>query len=186
MRTTNPEEIEFIRIHIENLSFPIYSEQKEKNLLKNKTNNKKKQKKQKQEKEEDKDLIDKNFNEIYELYNNDIEYKKELEKIERLKSLKISKIDSFQCRGKASEETKFINLKFNIKDCSKIFEKNNHHTRNETIYEDDFSSSDSYESDLFDFKKKVPKNPRLKTKQDFYDNEDNLMEIMKVLNLNQK
>ena len=195
MRTRNLEEIEFIRRHIENLSFPLKisseeekEEEKEKEKEKNikskyKINNNNKNKsKEKKEKE----LINKNFDEIYEIYNNDKEYKKECEIKERIKSLKSSKIASFQYNGKLSQEKKFMNKKFNLKDFMKILDKNEHQSRNETVFEDDFSSSDSYDSDLFYLNKKVPKDYKIRTKEDLIENEDNLLEIMRVLNLNQK
>ena len=84
------------------------------------------------------------------------------------------------------KKKKSMNQRFNIKDFFTILEKNNHQSRNETVYEDDFSSSDSYDSELFNLSKKVPKNYKNKTKENLNENEDNLLEIMRVLNLNQK
>ena len=178
MRVRNSEEIEFLRKRIENLSIPInYNPINEKK--KSHSKNKKKENKKKQNY-----IIDKKFNEIYELYNNDIEYKIDLREKERQKSLKQSHIASIQCDG-LNQKKKFLEPKFNLNSFIKILEKNDHHSRHESKYEDDFSSSDSYDSDLFKFNQQAPKKFKFKNRSDIYNNKENLAEIMRVLSLSQ-
>ena len=55
--------------------------------------------------------------------------------------------------------------------------------RYEAEYEDEFISSDSYDTDLINIKNKVNKNYIIKTKQSLIDNKDNLIEINKVIKL---
>ena len=188
MGELNLEEIEFLRKHIENLCLPIdYNSKSEKyektavkqSEIKNKNNYKIGKKEE--------DLIDKNFNEIYELYNNDKEYKKKKEGKKRLKALKISHIISFQCSARKNQNKIVIpKKKFVIKEYTKILEKNQHKARNETKFEDDFSSSDSYDSELFSFENTIPKNFTIKKKKDLLQNEDNLIKFMKFFQLNQQ
>ena len=64
-------------------------------------------------------------------------------------------------------------------------EKNDHHSRHESKYEDDFSSSDSYDSDLFKLNQEVPRNFKFKTKSDIANHKENLTEVMRVLSLSQ-
>jgi hypothetical protein len=73
---------------------------------------------------------------------------------------------------------------YDFKESLELLDRNNHEGRKETRYEDDFSSSDSYESDLFEINTKVPKNFKLKTKKDFDKAQNNIKEIVKVLKLN--
>ena len=190
MRATQLEEIEFLRKRIENLSIPInYSSKEEKKYTP------KKQKKKslttkidinKKEREKEIDILEKNFDEIYEIYNNDIEYKKELKEKERRKALKTNHIESIQFKGKIKQEKKILDLKFNINNFNKMLDRNNHSSRQESKYEDDFSSSDSYDSELFTLNQSAAKNFKFKTNEDIDENKENLKEIMRVLSLSQK
>ena len=176
------EEIEYLRLRIENLSIPI---NKSKKIEINSTNSK--NNKIQEEDDENNEKIKKReqlFNEIYELYDNDIEYKKKIKEKERLKTLDIEKSDDFYIDKK--NEKKYMEYKFKIKPFKELLDKNNHKSKQESKYEEDFSSSDSYDSDLFDFKEKATKNFKFKTKEDIYENKGNLEAIMKTLSLSQK
>ena len=178
MRARNSEEIEFLRKRIENLSIPInYNPKNEK-----KRNNSKNNKKDNIKKHDD--ILEKSFNEIYELYSNDIEYKIELREKERKKALKQNHVASIQCNG-LNQQKKYLEPKFNVNNFMKMVEKNGHHSRKESKFEDDFSSSDSYDSDLFKLNQKVPKNFKFKRSNDIKNNKENLTEIMRVLSLSQ-
>ena len=171
--------IELLRKNIENLSIPLDEEKLKSTNKNNKKNNNKNQSKKN-------DLIEKSFNEIYEIYNNDNEYKQKCEEKERIKALKPSCYEFIQINGSLNREKSFKKEKYKINECIKILEKNNHKSRQESIYEDDFSSSDSYDSELFNLIGTAPKDFRFKTRQDLKENEENLLEIMRVINLNQK
>ena len=178
MRSKNLKQIENIRKQIENLIIP---------------DDKKKSKKNKKEKDvlisdkdkdKEKDIndnINKKFDELYDLFNNDKEYKKRLKEKERLDSMKISNTDSIYIKGKLNQEKIVKSKTLKFIDCIEILEKNEHQGRHEANFEDDFSSSDSYDSDLFTLNDKVPKNFKFKTKEDLKENEQNLLEIVRVL-----
>ena len=173
MRSRHLEQIEDLRKQIENLSMPIDKTKVKKKGIKDKENNK--------EKIFNDDLINKNFDEIYDLYNNDKEYKQKNEEEERLKNIKTSFVGSIYIKGKLNQEKKFKSQKFDFYECMDILEKNDHHGRHETNYEEDFSSSDSYDSDLFNLNQIAPTNFKFKTKGDLTNNQENLLEIVKVL-----
>ena len=182
MLTNKLEEIEYLRLRIENLSIPINKSKKNEINSTNSKNNK-----IQEEDDENNEKIKKReqlFNEIYELYENDIEYKKKIKEKERLKALDIEKSDDFYIEKK--NEKKYMEYKFKIKPFKELLDKNNHKSKLESKYEEDFSSSDSYDSDLFDLKEKAPKNFKFKTKEDIYENKGNLEAIMKTLSLSQK
>ena len=174
MKSGNIKQIENIRKQIENLVFPKENNKKNKKVIKeiNIFN---------EEKKDTTDDINKKFDEIYDLFNNDKEYKKKIKEEERLKKIKISNIDSFYLKGKFNKEKIVNSKKFEFYDCINVLEKNNHQGRNETNYEEDFSSSDSYDSDLYTLKNRAPKNFKFKTKDDIKNNEGNLLEIIRVL-----
>ena len=182
METTPLEGIEILRENIEKLTIPISNspmKQKPKNKIKNKN---------KEKKEEKRNIItndiEKDFNEIYNLYVNDKEYKIQQEEKERNKLLKFTHFDSFQILGnKYYRDKKTLKQNYNFQESLELIDRVNHEGRKETKYEDDFSSSDSYESDLFEINKKVPKNFKLKTNKDFKKAKDNINEIVKVLRL---
>ena len=67
-----------------------------------------------------------------------------------------------------------------------MLDRNNHSSRQESKYEDDFSSSDSYDSELFTLNQGAAKNFKFKTNEDIDENKENLKEIMRVLSLSQK
>ncbi len=94
--------------------------------------------------------------------------------------LKICNINSIYLKKNQKKRNTF--KKFDFYDCLSILEKNNHKGRHETAFEEDFSSSDSYDSDFFSLKKKAPKKLKLKSRKDLKDNEDNFLEIIRVLN----
>ena len=173
-----PKIIELLRKNIENLTIPINCMSKKEEKLKPPQINKKEKKIN--------DLIEKGFKEIFEIYDNDKEYKKKLEEKKRIKNLKPSSSQSIKINGNLSKEKSFMKKKFHINECFEILEKNNHHSRHESIYEDDFSSSDSYDSELFNLSGTAPKDFRLRTKRDLKENENNLMEIIRVINLSLK
>ena len=185
MRERNLEEIDYLRKRIENLTIPINKSQKNENKSVDNLKIKNKY-------EEDYDIKIKKreelFNEIYELYDKDIEYKKNLKEKERLKTLKKDKIDSFIYDGKLNKKKgkKLLEYKYNIDTFKEILNKNEHKSKKETKYEDDFSSSDSYDSSLINLNQNIPKNFKLKTKKDIKENENNFKEIMKLLSLTQK
>ena len=158
MLTNKLEEIEYLRLRIENLSIPI---NKSKKIEINSTNSKN--------------------NKIQE---EDDENKEKIKEKERLKALDIEKSDDFYIEKK--NEKKYMEYKFKIKPFKELLDKNNHKSKLESKYEEDFSSSDSYDSDLFDLKEKAQKNFKFKTKEDIYENKGNLEAIMKTLSLSQK
>ena len=175
MRSRHIEQIEDLRKQIENLSIPIDKTKIKKKGIKDKV------KENDKEKKLNDDLINKNFDEIYDLYNNDKEYKQKKEEEERLKNIKISFVGSINIKGKLNQEKKLKSQKFDFYECMDILEKNDHHGRHETNYEEDFSSSDSYDSDLFNLNQTAPKNFKFKTKGDLKNNQENLLEIVRVL-----
>ena len=187
METAHLEEIEILRQNIENLTIPIsnsFMNVKKTKSPKDKINNKNKEIKDEKQNNINNE-IEKDFNEIYNLYANDKQYKIEQEKKERNKLLKITNFESHQFLGdKYYREKKKLNQSYDFKESLELFDRNNHKRRKETRYEDDFSSSDSYESDLFEINTKVPKNFKLKTKKDFDKAQNNIKEIVKVSKLN--
>lgn len=191
MQTAHSEEIEFLRKNIETLSLPLSENNsiinKNSKISKNKNKYKNnillEEKNDEDEKKNHINEIEKNFDEIYQLYNNDKKYKLELEEKERNKLLKSTHLNSIQLNGKNYLKEKIIPPKLDVNESYKIIEKNNHQGRHETNYEDDFSSSDSYESEFFTIKRKIPKHFKLRKKEDLIENKDNIIEIVRVLKL---
>ena len=186
MEKAHSKAIEILRENIESLTIPIsnFSLNDKNQSPKDKINNK-----YKEIKDEKRNIInneiEKDFNEIYNLYANDKEYKKKQEEKERNKLLKITHFESHQILGdKYYREKKVLKPSYDFEESLELLERNNHERRKETRYEDDFSSSDSYESDLFEINTKVPKNFKLKTKKDYDKAQNNIKEIVKVLKLN--
>ena len=72
--------------------------------------------------------------------------------------------------------------KFSFETLNYYLEKNQHHSRKESKFEDSFSSSDSYDTSLFNLKEEVPKNFKF-TQNNIKDHIDNLNEIIRVFSL---
>ena len=196
------EEIEFLRKNIENLSFSKeeindnisngLNKQKKKNeKIYNKTgkkiiiddddedNNKNNCNiKNSKNFKEKKIHISKIFDDIYDnIYSKDIKYFFN----ERIKKFQEVHYDSIECRAGYFQKKK--RRKFNINECLDTINANGHQSRYEAIFEDEFISSDSYDTELFNLKKKVKKEFEIKTNKNLADNKDNLNEIMKVLKI---
>ena len=200
MCEAHQEEIEFLRKNIENLSFSreeindtisngnklnkkniiIYNktgkkifidedeENKKNNINKNNTKNF----------EDKKKKISKIFDDIYDnIYSKDIKYFFN----ERIKKFKEVHYDSIECQAGYFKKKK--KHKFNINECLDIINSNGHQSRYEAIFEDEFISSDSYDTELFNLKKTVKKEFEIKTNKHLAENKDNLNEIMKVLKI---
>ena len=200
MCEAHQEEIEFLRKNIENLSFSreeindtisngnklnkkniiIYNktgkkifidedeENKKNNINKNNTKNF----------EDKKKKISKIFDDIYDnIYSKDIKYFFN----ERIKKFKEVHYDSIECQAGYFKKKK--KHKFNINECLDIINSNGHQSRYEAIFEDEFISSDSYDTELFNLKKTVKKEFEIKTNKHLAENKDNLNEIMKVLRI---
>ena len=200
MCETHQDEIEFLRKNIENLSFSreeindtisngnklnkkniiIYNktgkkifidedeENKKNNINKNNTKNF----------EDKKKKISKIFDDIYDnIYSKDIKYFFN----ERIKKFKEVHYDSIECQAGYFKKKK--KHKFNINECLDIINSNGHQSRYEAIFEDEFISSDSYDTELFNLKKTVKKEFEIKTNKHLAENKDNLNEIMKVLKI---
>jgi len=188
MEASHLEIIEFLRKDIENLTIPIsnspMNNNKKPNSPKNKINNKYEEINE-EEQDKNNNEIEKEFNEIYNLYANDKEYKLQQEEKERNKLLKITHFESHQILGNNYyRENNILNQKLDLKQSLELIERNNHKGRKMANFEEDFSSSDSYESEFFEIKKKVPRDFKLKTNEDFKEAQDNIKEIVKVLELN--
>ena len=200
MCEAHQEEIEFLRKNIENLSFSreelndtmsngnkmnkkniiIYNktgkkifidedeENENNNIYINNPNNF----------EEKKIAINKIFNDIYDnIYSKDINYFFN----KRVKKFKEVHYDSIECRAGYYQKKK--KHKFNINECLDMINSNGHQSRYEAIFEDEFISSDSYDTELFNLKKNVKKDFEIKTNKHLAENKDNLNEIMKVLKI---
>ena len=173
-------EIEFLRKNIENITIPaenysplFYNSKKIEKAKKNNSN--------KTSKNiidfETKIKIEKNFEESYNIYKNDRKYKLSL----KGKKFKEVHYDSIHCRAIYNPKKK--KNKFNIDECLEVLEQNAHQVRNEAEFEDEFYSSDSYDTELFNMKSKVNKNFIIKTKKNMIDNINNLNEIIDVIKL---
>ena len=189
MLETHQEEIEFLRKNIENLSFSkqnkknekIYNNTGKKIIIddndedndKNNCNiNNSKNFKEK------KIHISKIFDDIYDnIYSKDIKYFFN----ERIKKFQEVHYDSIECRAGYFQKKK--RHKFNINECLDSINANGHQSRYEAIFEDEFISSDSYDTELFNLKKNVKKEFEIKTNKNLAENKDNLNEIMKVLKI---
>jgi hypothetical protein len=196
MCEAHQEEIEFLRKNIENLSFSKDeindtmsngNKLNKKNIIYNKTG-----KKIFIEDSEENDIyentsdnflqkkleISKIFDDIYDnIYSKDINYFFN----KRVKKFKEVHYDSIECCAGYYQKKK--KHKFNINECLDMINSNGHQSRYEAIFEDEFISSDSYDTELFNLKKPVKKEFEIKTNKNLADNKDNLNEIMKVLKL---
>ena len=124
-----------------------------------------------------KEQIEKTFDEAYNIYQKDIKYFCD----QRAKEFKEIHYDSFEYKAMY-----FPKRKKNRFDFNEIFdeiEKNGHQSRYEAPNEEDFISSDSYDTDLIDLKTNVNKNYKIKTRQNLMDNKDNLNEIVRVIKI---
>ena len=196
MCEAHQEEIEFLRKNIENLSFSRDeindtmsngNKLNKKNIIYNKTG-----KKIFIEDSEENDIyentsdnflhkkleISKIFDDIYDnIYSKDINYFFN----ERIKKFKEVHYDSIECQAGYFKKKK--KHKFNINECLDMINSNGHQSRYEAIFEDEFISSDSYDTELFALKKNVKKEFEIKTNKHLAENKDNLNEIMKVLKI---
>ena len=196
MCEAHQEEIEFLRKNIENLSFSKDeindtmsngNKLNKKNIIYNKTG-----KKIFIEDSEENDIyentsdnflhkkleISKIFDDIYDnIYSKDINYFFN----ERIKKFKEVHYDSIECQAGYFKKKK--KHKFNINECLDMINSNGHQSRYEAIFEDEFISSDSYDTELFALKKNVKKEFEIKTNKNLAENKDNLNEIMKVLKI---
>lgn len=196
MCEAHQEEIEFLRKNIENLSFSRDeindtmsngNKLNKKNIIYNKTG-----KKIFIEDSEENDIyentsdnflqkkleISKIFDDIYDnIYSKDINYFFN----ERIKKFKEVHYDSIECQAGYFKKKK--KHKFNINECLDMINSNGHQSRYEAIFEDEFISSDSYDTELFALKKNVKKEFVIKTNKHLAENKDNLNEIMKVLKI---
>ena len=196
MCEAHQEEIEFLRKNIENLSFSRDeindtmsngNKLNKKNIIYNKTG-----KKIFIEDSEENDIyentsdnflhkkleISKIFDDIYDnIYSKDINYFFN----ERIKKFKEVHYDSIECQAGYFKKKK--KHKFNINECLDMINSNGHQSRYEAIFEDEFISSDSYDTELFALKKNVKKELEIKTNKHLAENKDNLNEIMKVLKI---
>ena len=196
MCEAHQEEIEFLRKNIENISFSKDeindtmsngNKLNKKNIIYNKTG-----KKIFIEDSEENDIyentsdnflqkkleISKIFDDIYDnIYSKDINYFFN----ERIKKFKEVHYDSIECQAGYFKKKK--KHKFNINECLDMINSNGHQSRYEAIFEDEFISSDSYDTELFALKKNVKKEFEIKTNKHLAENKDNLNEIMKVLKI---
>ena len=196
MCEAHQEEIEFLRKNIENLSFSKDeindtmsngNKLNKKNIIYNK-----KGKKIFIEDSEENDIyentsdnflqkkleISKIFDDIYDnIYSKDINYFFN----ERIKKFKEVHYDSIECQAGYFKKKK--KHKFNINECLDMINSNGHQSRYEAIFEDEFISSDSYDTELFALKRNVKKEFEIKTNKHLAENKDNLNEIMKVLKI---
>ena len=196
MCEAHQEEIEFLRKNIENLSFSRDelndtmsngNKLNKKNIIYNKTG-----KKIFIEDSEENDIyentsdnflqkkleISKIFDDIYDnIYSKDINYFFN----ERIKKFKEVHYDSIECQAGYFKKKK--KHKFNINECLDMINSNGHQSRYEAIFEDEFISSDSYDTELFALKKNIKKEFEIKTNKHLAENKDNLNEIMKVLKI---
>ena len=196
MCEAHQEEIEFLRKNIENLSFSKDeindtmsngNKLNKKNIIYNKTG-----KKIFIEDSEENDIyentsdnflqkkleISKIFDDIYDnIYSKDINYFFN----GRIKKFKEVHYDSIECQAGYFKKKK--KHKFNINECLDMINSNGHQSRYEAIFEDEFISSDSYDTELFALKKNVKKEFEIKTNKHLAENKDNLNEIMKVLKI---
>ena len=196
MCEAHQEEIEFLRKNIENLSFSRDeindtmsngNKLNKKNIIYNKTG-----KKIFIEDSEENDIyentsdnflqkkleISKIFDDVYDnIYSKDINYFFN----ERIKKFKEVHYDSIECQAGYFKKKK--KHKFNINECLDMINSNGHQSRYEAIFEDEFISSDSYDTELFALKKNVKKEFEIKTNKHLAENKDNLNEIMKVLKI---
>ena len=207
MYETHHEEIEFLRKNIESFSMSKDYEEENDNIsngLNNKNNiineeiyNKTGKKIILDDEEEENDdikitneekdskifnakkvYISKIFDEIYDnIYSKDINYFFR----EKIKEFKEVHYDSIECHAGYFQKKK--KHKFNINECLDLIDSNGHQSRYEAMFEDEFISSDSYDTELFNLKKPVKKEFEIKTNKNLADNKDNLNEIMKVLKL---
>jgi hypothetical protein len=123
-------------------------------------------------------FYEKQFDDVFDnIYKKDKKYFYD----QRIKNFQEVHFDSIEC--KAGYYQKKRKNRFNLKECLDIINENDHQSRNETIFEDEFVSSDSYDTDLFNLKTKVGKNFEIKTRNNFTENKENLNEIMKVLKI---
>ena len=123
-------------------------------------------------------FFEKQFDDVFDnIYKKDKKYFYE----QRIKNFQEVHFDSIEC--KANYYQKKRKNRFNLKECLDIINENDHQSRNETIFEDEFVSSDSYDTDLFNLKTKVGKNFEIKTRNNFTENKENLNEIIKVLKI---
>ena len=196
MCEAHQEEIEFLRKNIENLSFSKDeindtmsngNKLNKKNIIYNKTGKKifieDSEENDIYENTSDKFLqkkleISKIFDDIYDnIYSKDINYFFN----ERIKKFKEVHYDSIECQAGYFKKKK--KHKFNINECLDMINSNGHQSRYEAIFEDEFISSDSYDTELFALKKNVKKEFEIKTNKHLAENKDNLNEIMKVLKI---
>ena len=196
MCEAHQEEIEFLRKNIENLSFSRDeindtmsngNKLNKKNIIYNKTGKKifieDSEENNIYENTSDNFLqkkleISKIFDDIYDnIYSKDINYFFN----ERIKKFKEVHYDSIECQAGYFKKKK--KHKFNINECLDMINSNGHQSRYEAIFEDEFISSDSYDTELFALKKNVKKEFEIKTNKHLAENKDNLNEIMKVLKI---
>ncbi len=196
MCEAHQEEIEFLRKNIENLSFSRDeindtmsngNKLNKKNIIYNKTGKKifieDSEENEIYENTSDNFLqkkleISKIFDDIYDnIYSKDINYFFN----ERIKKFKEVHYDSIECQAGYFKKKK--KHKFNINECLDMINSNGHQSRYEAIFEDEFISSDSYDTELFALKKNVKKEFEIKTNKHLAENKDNLNEIMKVLKI---
>ena len=177
MKTIHEEEIKELQKNIANLILPFEDfNNNNKNSFK-KLSVKRESSSNKGKKNSINLEIENKFDELYKIFTNDKIYKLKCELEKRKQSLKRDDVIKIHYTG----ITKKFDEDFNIKECYEIFKENNHRKRNETTFVEDFISSDSYDSDLFDLPKTPKKNFEFKTKKDLLDNKDNLIHIAKVL-----
>ena len=96
-------------------------------------------------------------------------------------NLKIRHEIYIQIKNKNKKRKELV-PKFSFETLNYYLEKNNHHSRKESKFEDSFSSSDSYDTSLFNLKEEAPKNFKF-TQNNIKDHIDNLNEIIRVFSL---
>lgn len=202
MCSAHKEEIEFLRKNIEEISLPLEDnniQEIKPNKKKNKKNKKKTNKKiisddeddnkeykleklkKEQMYEKQKKQIDLNFDDVYNnIYIKDSKYFLD----QKAKQFKEVHYDSIECKAVYFPKKK--KNKFDINECYKIIDSNEHQSRFEAEFEDEFVSSDSYDTELFNLKTKVGKEYKLKTKDNLLESRDNINEIIKVIKICKK
>lgn len=133
----------------------------------------------------DTNSINEEFENLYKSIKNDKEYNSSIKEKERNKCLVPYKCINLKINKKFDFFKEFYEDKFNLKEFVDVIKKNNHHKRNNPKFEDDFSSSDSYETEFFKIEKKIKRKFKIKSEKDIIKNIKNLKEIMKVVKLSQ-
>ena len=114
------------------------------------------------------------------MYNNI--YKKDYKYFytQRTKKFKEIHYDSFEYKAINVPKNK---SKLTFKEMFEEIQNYGHQSRYEAPNEEDFISSDSYDTDLIDLKTEVGKNYKIKTKENLKNNKENLREIVRVIKI---